>query len=91
MAEVQTDDWDDLWKVRVKRGLGYRRLADDTRPGAGPGALGPVGAAMFGYADPARHFAIGFVKNYRDQAARVRTAEAVYAAITEEANTNTHD
>jgi CubicO group peptidase (beta-lactamase class C family) len=79
-AEIQTDELDAIWNVRVKRGLGYR-LAEDTGPGAGPGALGHVGAAMCGYADPARRFAFAFVKNVIDSAAGWGTAESVYARI----------
>jgi CubicO group peptidase (beta-lactamase class C family) len=89
-SEVQTDEMDVIWNVRVKRGLGYR-LGNDTGPGAGPAALGHVGAAMYGYADPQRHFAIGFVKNYRDAAAGWNVADAVYAAIAEGSETSRHD
>jgi hypothetical protein len=81
-AEVATYEMDVIWKVKVKRGLGFR-LGDDTGPGAGPRALGHVGASMFGYADPDRHFAIGFVKNYIDSTIGWATADAVVNAIHE--------
>ena len=81
-AQVATYEMDTIWNVKVKRGLGFR-LGDDTGPGAGPAALGHVGAAMFGYADPERHFAIGFVKNYIDPTTGWATAEAVVHAIPE--------
>ncbi len=77
---LQTDEMDELWHVRVKRGLGYR-LGDDTGPGAGPRAFGHVGAAMFGYADPERHFAMAFVKNYIDAQSGWEVARDVYASI----------
>jgi len=79
-SELQTDTMDQIYHVQVKRGLGYR-LGNDTGPGAGPRALGHVGAAMFGYADPEAHFAIGFVKNRFDPAVGWSTAEQVYASI----------
>ncbi|MBV9578295.1 MAG: beta-lactamase family protein [Chloroflexi bacterium] len=79
-SELQTDAMDDIWHVRVKRGLGYR-LGDDTGPGAGPRAFGHVGAAMFGYLDPERHFAMAFLKNYIDSTAGWDVARAVYASI----------
>ncbi|MBV9322518.1 MAG: beta-lactamase family protein [Chloroflexi bacterium] len=79
-TELQTDAMDELWHVRVKRGLGYR-LGDDTGPGAGPRAFGHVGAAMFGYLDPERQFALAFMKNYIDSTAGWDVARAVYASI----------
>jgi CubicO group peptidase (beta-lactamase class C family) len=79
-TQLQTDEMDELWHVRVKRGLGYR-LGDDTGPGAGPRAFGHVGAAMFGYADPERHFAMAFVKNYIDSKSGWEVARDVYASI----------
>ena len=79
-ARLQTDAMDEIYKVSVKRGLGYR-LGDDTGPGAGAGALGHVGAAMFGYADPDTRFAIGFLKNYLDPTGGWAAAEAVFASI----------
>jgi CubicO group peptidase (beta-lactamase class C family) len=81
-AEVQTYEMDEIWKVKVKRGLGYR-LGDDTGPGAGPAALGHVGAGMFGYADPDNHLSVGFVKNYVDSAIGWAAAEAVVRALPE--------
>ncbi|HEY1291908.1 MAG TPA: serine hydrolase domain-containing protein [Chloroflexota bacterium] len=79
-TELQTDAMDEIYHVRVKRGLGYR-LGDDAGPGAGPRAFGHVGAAMFGYLDPERHFAIAFVKNYIDSTSGWEVARAVYASI----------
>ena len=79
-AELQTDALDQIYNVRVKRGLGYR-LGDDTGPGAGPHALGHVGAAMFGYADPERRFAIAFLKSFIDQQAGWESARTIYASI----------
>lgn len=79
-SELQTDALDEIYHVKVKRGLGYR-LGDDTGPGAGPSALGHVGAAMFGYADPDARFSIGFVKNFFDPAAGWSTAHTVSASV----------
>jgi len=79
-TELQTDRLDEIYHVRVKRGLGYR-LGDDTGPGAGPRAFGHVGAAMFGYYDPDRRFAMAFVKNYLDSTTGWDVARAVYASI----------
>jgi CubicO group peptidase (beta-lactamase class C family) len=79
-SELQTDALDEIYHVRVKRGLGYR-LGDDTGPGAGPSALGHVGAAMFGYADPDARFSIGCVKNCFNPTGGWKTAETVYTSI----------
>jgi CubicO group peptidase (beta-lactamase class C family) len=79
-TELQTDEMDELWHVRVKRSLGYR-LGDDTGPGAGPKAFGHVGAAMFGYSDPERRFAMAFVKNYIDSQSGWGVARDIYASI----------
>jgi CubicO group peptidase (beta-lactamase class C family) len=78
---LQTDAEDELYKVRVKRGLGYR-LGNDTGAGAGPSAFGHVGGG-YGYADPERHFAIAFLKNYtgRTPAGQPAAGEAVYSAV----------
>ena len=63
-TELQSYELDEIYRVRVRRGLGYR-LGPDAGPGAGPNAFGHVGGGgSFGYADPDRHFAIGFAKNY---------------------------
>jgi CubicO group peptidase (beta-lactamase class C family) len=63
-TELQSYELDEVYRVRVRRALGYR-LGPDTGPGAGPTAFGHVGGGgSFGYADPERHFAIGFAKNY---------------------------
>lgn len=62
-TELQTDAVDELYKQPIKRSLGYR-LGDDTGPGAGPSAFGHVGNGMFGYANPERHLAIAFFRNY---------------------------
>jgi CubicO group peptidase (beta-lactamase class C family) len=62
--ELQTFEWDEVYKVRVRRSLGYRR-GRDTGPLASPEAFGHVGGGdSFGYADPARRLGIGFAKNY---------------------------
>lgn len=62
--ELQSFEWDEVYWVRVRRSLGYRRGAD-TGPLASPEAFGHVGGGgNFGYADPARRLAIGFTKNY---------------------------
>lgn len=79
-TELQTDALDEIYHVRVKRGLGYR-LGDDTGPGAGPRAFGHVGAAMFGYSDPERRFALAFVKNFFDTTSGWDVARDVYASI----------
>jgi CubicO group peptidase (beta-lactamase class C family) len=63
-TELQSFELDEVYRVRVRRSLGYR-LGSDTGPNAGPTAFGHVGGGgSFGYADPERHFAIGFAKNY---------------------------
>jgi CubicO group peptidase (beta-lactamase class C family) len=82
VAEVQTHEMDEIYHVTVKRGLGYR-LGDDTGPGAGPAALGHVGAGMFGYADPETRFSIGFVKSYVNSVAGWAAADAVVGALPE--------
>jgi CubicO group peptidase (beta-lactamase class C family) len=62
--ELQTFEWDEVYKVRVRRSLGYRR-GRDTGPLASPEAFGHVGGGgSFGYADPTRRLGIGFAKNY---------------------------
>ncbi len=62
--ELQTLEMDEIYKVRVRRALGYRR-GKDTGPLASPAAFGHVGGGgSFGYADPARRLGIGFAKNY---------------------------
>jgi CubicO group peptidase (beta-lactamase class C family) len=62
--ELQTLEMDEIYKVRVRRALGYRR-GKDTGPYASPDAFGHVGGGgSFGYADPSRKLAIGFAKNY---------------------------
>jgi CubicO group peptidase (beta-lactamase class C family) len=63
-TELQSYELDEIYRVRVRRALGYR-LGPDTGPHAGPTAFGHVGGGgSFGYADPGRRFAIGFAKNY---------------------------
>lgn len=63
-TELQSYELDEIYRVRVRRALGYR-LGPDCGPHAGPNAFGHVGGGgSFGYADPDRHFAIGFAKNY---------------------------
>ena len=80
VSRITTFELDEIYQVTVKRGLGYR-LGDDTGPGAGPSALGHVGAGMFGYADPDRHVSVAFVKNRVDRG--WSAAEAVVQSIPE--------
>jgi CubicO group peptidase (beta-lactamase class C family) len=62
--ELQSFEWDEIYRVRVRRALGYRR-GRDTGPLASPEAFGHVGGGgSFGYADPAKRLGIGFAKNY---------------------------
>ena len=62
--ELQSFEWDEVYKIRVRRSLGYRR-GRDCGPLASPDAFGHVGGGgSFGYADPARRLGIGFAKNY---------------------------
>ena len=62
--ELQTLEMDEIYKVRVRRALGYR-LGKDTGPLASPAAFGHVGGGgSFGYADPSRRLGIAFSKNY---------------------------
>jgi CubicO group peptidase (beta-lactamase class C family) len=62
--ELQSFEWDEIYRIRARRALGYRRGAD-TGPLASPEAFGHVGGGgSFGYADPARRLGIGFAKNY---------------------------
>jgi CubicO group peptidase (beta-lactamase class C family) len=62
--ELQSFEWDEIYRIRARRSLGYRRGAD-TGPLASPEAFGHVGGGgSFGYADPGRRLAIGFAKNY---------------------------
>jgi CubicO group peptidase (beta-lactamase class C family) len=62
--ELQSFEWDEIYRIRARRALGYRR-GRDTGPQASPDAFGHVGGGgSFGYADPARRLGIGFAKNY---------------------------
>ncbi len=62
--ELQSFEWDEIYRIRARRALGYRR-GIDTGPLASREAFGHVGGGgSFGYADPARKLAIGFAKNY---------------------------
>jgi len=62
--ELQSFEWDEVYRVRVRRALGYRR-GSDTGPLASPEAFGHVGGGgSFGYADPSKRLGIGFAKNY---------------------------
>ena len=62
--ELQSFEWDEIYRIRARRSLGYRR-GIDTGPLASPEAFGHVGGGgSFGYADPARKLGIGFAKNY---------------------------
>ena len=80
-TQVATDEDDAVYRVRIKRGLGYR-LGKDAGAGAGPRAFGHVGGGgSFGYADPDRRFAIGFVKNYLEPPDNTLTRRIVYAAV----------
>lgn len=63
-VELQSYEWDEIYRIRARRALGYRR-GSDTGPLASPEAFGHVGGGgSFGYADPARRLGIGFAKNY---------------------------
>jgi CubicO group peptidase (beta-lactamase class C family) len=85
---LQSYEWDEIYHVRVRRGLGYR-LGPDTGPFAGPTAFGHVGGGgSFGYADPARKLGIGLAKNYFTYNTGVPTrrtgpvvAQAVFSAL----------
>jgi CubicO group peptidase (beta-lactamase class C family) len=62
--ELQSFEWDEVYWIRARRALGYRR-GRDTGPLASEEAFGHVGGGgSFGYADPARRLGIGFTKNY---------------------------
>ena len=62
--ELQSFEWDEIYWVRVRRSLGWRR-GSDCGPFASPAALGHVGGGgSFAYADSARKLGIGFAKNY---------------------------
>jgi CubicO group peptidase (beta-lactamase class C family) len=62
--EQQSLELDEIYRVRIRRGLGYR-LGPDAGAGAGPNAFGHVGGGgSFGYADPDHRFSIAFAKNY---------------------------
>jgi len=88
-TELQSYELDEIYRVRVRRALGYR-LGPDAGPRAGPFAFGHVGGGgSFGYADPERRFAIAFAKNfftYNTGAPPTRragqtVADAVFAAL----------
>jgi CubicO group peptidase (beta-lactamase class C family) len=83
-VELQTDEIDELYKVAIKRSLGYR-LADDTGPGAGPSAFGHVGNGMFAYADPDRAVAVAFLRNSlaSPPSGKLSAGERVMAALSE--------
>jgi CubicO group peptidase (beta-lactamase class C family) len=92
--ELQTLEMDEIYGIRVRRALGYRR-GRDCGPLASRHALGHVGGGgSFGYADPSKKLAIGFGKNfyaYRSGGALNKgqpprtpadvVAEAVYLAL----------
>ena len=62
--ELQSFEWDEIYRVRVRRSLGWRR-GSDCGPLASPEAFGHVGGGgSFGYADPARRLGIAVAKNY---------------------------
>ena len=70
--ELQSFEWDEIYRIRARRALGYRR-GIDTGPLASPEAFGHVGGGgSFGYADPARRLGIGFAKNYFTYSERQR-------------------
>jgi CubicO group peptidase (beta-lactamase class C family) len=87
-TELQSYELDEVYRVRIRRGLGYR-LGPDSGPGAGQSAFGHVGGGgSFGYADPARRLGIGFAKNYFTHSGGAATrrsgpvvAEAVFRAL----------
>jgi CubicO group peptidase (beta-lactamase class C family) len=82
--ELQTFEWDEVYWVRVRRALGYRR-GPDTGPLASGEAFGHVGGGgSFGYADPTRRLGIGFTKNYFNYASggAVNRGQPVRAAST---------
>jgi CubicO group peptidase (beta-lactamase class C family) len=63
-TELQSYELDEIYRLRIRRALGYR-LGPDAGPGAGPHAFGHVGGGgSFGYADPDQAFAIAFAKNF---------------------------
>ena len=88
-TELQSYELDEVYRVRVRRALGYR-LGSDCGPGAGPTAFGHVGGGgSFGYADPERKLGLAFAKNYftyntggppQRRAGQV-VADAVFAAL----------
>ena len=62
--ELQSFEWDEVYWVRVRRCLGYRR-GSDTGPLASPRRVrSRRRRRLFGYADPSKRLAIGFAKNY---------------------------
>jgi CubicO group peptidase (beta-lactamase class C family) len=62
--ELQSFEWDEIYRIRARRALGYRRGVD-TGPLASPEAFGHVGGGgSFGYADPTRRLGLAFAKNY---------------------------
>jgi CubicO group peptidase (beta-lactamase class C family) len=63
-TELQSFEFDEIYRMRIRRALGYR-LGPDAGPRAGAHAFGHVGGGgSFGYADPSRNFALAFAKNY---------------------------
>jgi CubicO group peptidase (beta-lactamase class C family) len=92
--ELQSFEWDEIYRVRVRRSLGWRR-GIDCGPLASPEAFGHVGGGgSFGYADPARRLGIAFAKNYftymeappasgqpRHRAASAVVTESVFDAL----------
>ncbi len=81
-SSCRASRWDEIYRMRVRRALGYRR-GSDTGPLASPEAFGHVGGGgSFGYADPAQRLAIGFAKNYFTYAERQRGESRPPAATT---------
>jgi CubicO group peptidase (beta-lactamase class C family) len=73
--ELQSFEYDEVYGLRVRRGLGYR-LGVDAGPGATPECLGHVGkGGSFGYANPAKRFALAFAKNYVAYGPRAASSE----------------
>jgi CubicO group peptidase (beta-lactamase class C family) len=87
--ELQSFEWDEIYKLRVRRSLGWRR-GSDCGPLASPEAFGHVGGGgSFGYADPARRLGIAIAKNYftymevqpQRRAAAAVVTESVFDAL----------
>jgi CubicO group peptidase (beta-lactamase class C family) len=82
-SRLYTADEDVNYHAVIRRGLGYR-LGKDTGPGAEDLAFGHVGDGMYGYADPARHFAIAYLQNYVGRPAPPNPGSEVYSLVAAE-------